>query len=81
MNKKWVCVTKDFENFTYGKVYEGELNSSGTILNVTNDVGNKPLPSYYRPWSKRPYDGIRYFYFLSLEDWRERKINKVLNEL
>ena len=81
MNKKWVCVTKSFLNFTYGKVYEGELSSSGTILNVTDDIGNKPQPSYYRPWFERPFDDVKYYYFISLEEWRNRKINEILKEL
>lgn len=72
---KWVCVTRNFQNFTYGKIYEGELTNSKTTLNIINDLGYKTLPSYYSSCFER---GQRYYYFLSLEEWRDKQIDKIL---
>jgi hypothetical protein len=68
-----VCITEHFQEFTYGKqytLYGDNLNSAVSLLPITSDLGNQPLPAYYSP------NG---YYFLPLHIWRELKINKVLN--
>ena len=85
MKTKWVCVTKDWDTFTYGKTYEGELE--GDLLNVPNDFGNYHLPCLFR-WETienykeaRRYYGApkrKVYYFITLEEWREQQINKIL---
>jgi hypothetical protein len=89
---KWVCVTKSWDSFTYGKIYEGDLE--GELLNVPNDFGEYHLPALYR-WepidnykeSKRFYVDSRQmefipkrkvYYFITLEEWREQQIVKIL---
>jgi len=81
---KWVCVTKDWESFTYGKIYEGELN--GSLLDVPDDTGYRSHPClhgvrevitmmggrYYGPPTEKVY------YFLTLEEWREKQINEII---
>jgi hypothetical protein len=74
---KWVCVTKNFSDFTYGKVYEGNINESGTLLDIPNDKNQRYLPAKYG------YNGPGVFveYFVSLDKWQEirrGKINQVL---
>jgi hypothetical protein len=68
-----VCITEHFQEFTYGKqytLYGDNLNPAVSLLPITSDLGNQPLPAYYSP------NG---YYFLPLHIWRELKINKVLN--
>ena len=83
---KWVCITKDWEHFTYGKIYEGDLNT--TLLDIENDIGERHMPClygseviiskmnkrYYGPPTKRVY------YFLTLEEWRDKQIDDVIKE-
>lgn len=70
-----VCITKHFQEFTYGKQYklycDFKLPSDYSTLPIESDLGNLPLPAYYSPTG---------YYFLPLHIWRELKINKVLNE-
>jgi hypothetical protein len=91
-NSKWVCVTKSWDSFTYGKIYEGELLRSnkeidGDLLNVPNDFGEYHLPALFRYEpienykESRRYYGIprkKVYYFITLEEWREQQINKIL---
>lgn len=67
-----VCITKYFDEFTYGKQYKlySDLTSP-SLLPIDSDKGNQPLPAYY--------SSIGY-YFLPLHIWRELKINKVLDK-
>lgn len=83
---KWVCITKDWEHFTYGKTYEGEL--VGSLLDIENDIGDKPMPClhgvrqiismmnkrYYGPPTEKVY------YFLTLEEWRNKQIEDIIKE-
>ena len=78
-----VCITEHFQEFTYGKQYKLYSNAEaerfpaigkigvGSLLPITSDLGNQPLPSYYSPTG---------YYFLPLHIWRELKINKVLEK-
>ena len=71
-----VCITEHFNEFTFGKQYklyfdvDISIIGVGSLLPITSDLGNQPLPAYYSP------NG---YYFLPLHIWRELKINKVLN--
>lgn len=82
---KWVCVTKYWENFTYGKVYEG--NISGSLLDVKNDVGERTSPclsgikTHTNIYGVGLYDKMvkeKVNYFIPLEEWREEQLNKIL---
>jgi len=70
-----VCITESFQEFTYGKQYQlySDVDKKrlgvGSIIPITSDLGNHPLPAYYSPTG---------YYFLPLHIWRELKINKVL---
>ena len=64
-----VCITEHFGEFTYGKQYTLYSNEILSLLPITSDLGNQPLPAYYGPMG---------YYFLPLHIWRELKINKVL---
>ena len=65
-----VCITEHFQEFTCGKQYT--LYSDGSsLLPITSDLGNQPLPAYYSPTG---------YYFLPLHIWRELKINKLLEK-
>lgn len=65
-----VCITKHFDDFTYGKQYKlySELTSP-SLLPIESDRGHYPIPAYYSPTG---------YYFLPLHIWRELKINKLL---
>jgi hypothetical protein len=74
---KWICVTDKFNKFTYGKVYEGELQNK-YLLNIPNDENNYHFPA------RCGYDGPGNFveYFVDEERWQElrnKKINLILN--
>lgn len=81
---KWVCVTKEFGHFTYGKTYEGEL--LGSLLDVENDIGDRSMPCLYGSREIIPMMNTRYYgpptekvyYFLPLEEWREKQINDII---
>lgn len=68
-----VCITEHFSEFTFGKQYKLYSNAYivkvGSLLPITSDLGNQPLPAYYSTTG---------YYFLPLSVWRELKINKVL---
>jgi hypothetical protein len=85
MINKWVCIIKSWDSFTYGKIYEGELQ--GDLLNVPNDFGEYHLPALFRYEpienykESRRYYGIpnkKVYYFITFEEWREQQINKIL---
>lgn len=82
---KWVCVTKDWDTFTYGKIYEGEVN--GSLLDVPNDLGERTYPSISGSIPIENYkESRRYFgeptkkvyYFITLDEWRQQQIEKIL---
>jgi hypothetical protein len=68
-----VCITESFQEFTCGKQYTlySDWSNRSSLLPITSDLGNQPLPSYYSPTG---------YYFLPLYIWRELKINKVLEK-
>jgi hypothetical protein len=71
MIKSWVCITRNFSNFTYGKIYEGVDRIS--VLDIPNDEGERHLPA------KFGYNGPGNFveYFVTLEKWQEIRNNKI----
>ena len=81
---KWVCVTKDWDTFTYGKIYEGEVN--GSLLDVPNDLGERTYPALYgvepiiRMMEIRSFGHPtkKLYYFIPLEEWREKQINQII---
>ena len=79
MKTKWVCVTKYWDSFTYGKIYEVELQ--GDLLNVPNDFGNYHLPALFR-WETiedyKEHQKRKVYYFISIEEWREQRIEKII---
>jgi hypothetical protein len=76
-----VCITEHFSEFTYGKQYtlysdififpDVDKIGVGSLLPITSDLGNQPLPAYYSPTG---------YYFLPLSVWRELKLNKILKK-
>lgn len=85
---KWVCITKKFGYFTYGKTYIGK--KIGGLLDIVNDNGDKSMPALYGSTvESNVYDsGFLYggpkttkiIYFIPLKEWREKQIDKLLNE-
>lgn len=73
-----VCITKHFDDFTYGKQYKlySELTSP-SLLPIESDRGHYPTCAKSRSgWSS--YYSPTGYYFLPLHIWRELKINKLL---
>lgn len=68
-----VCITKYFQEFTYGKQYRlyTDMRVGNSILPIESDLGNLPLPAYYSPYE---------YYFLRLEDFRQLQIQELLYE-
>ena len=86
--QKWVCVCKVWKDFTYGTVYEGEVEFN-SLLNVPNDKGEYCKPSLYGMEECSDYKSVvrRYGaayrkipYFVTLEEWRESKINEIIED-
>lgn len=67
-----VCVTKDWYKFTYGKLYvvEEDKGPNSDLVDVANNDGGRYRPCYYGP------DGN---YFVTLKEWRQIQINKIIN--
>lgn len=65
-----VCICKSWSSFTLGKKYILYSDQTGTLLPVEDDFGNMPLPSYSHPGGT---------YFLTLDKYREEKIEEILN--
>jgi hypothetical protein len=67
-----VCIAESFEQFTQGKHYTvmSDLISS-TLLSITSDLRNQPLPAYFAPSG---------YYFLPLHIYRELKLKEILDE-
>jgi hypothetical protein len=51
-----VCVTKDWQTYTYGKKYEVLMDQLGSIIDVMNDQGQRYMPASN--------------YFVTLEEWK-----------
>ena len=63
-----VCITKNWQTFTYGKKYKVLMDQFGpdrmSIVDVMNDVGQRYMPASN--------------YFVTLEEWREMKIDEII---
>lgn len=67
-----VCITNQFENFTYGKKYQ-ILAIYYNVVDVVNDIGENPITSIYG------WDGDRkVYYFTTVEKWREMRIQSII---
>ncbi len=81
---KWVCINKNWNDFTYGKIYEGGLQNS--ILDIESDNGERLYPSLYGiGYFEMPYMaktsklcGRRIYNFIPLEEWRQQQIEKII---
>lgn len=71
----FVCNTYFFTEFTYGKKYKiyCDIDNSNNILPIESDYGNLPLPCISGVVS-----GKRVYYFLPLNEFRNKKINEWL---
>ena len=66
-----VCICKDFLSFTYGKKYKLESDwNGGVLVDIKNDVGERPMPSFYAKDITEPY-------FVTLQDWRNMKLKEL----
>jgi hypothetical protein len=63
-----VCITKDWQTYTYGKKYEVLMDQFGpdrmSIVDVMNDRGDRYMPASN--------------YFVILEVWRVMKIDEII---
>ena len=63
-----VCVTKDWDAFTYGKKYEVLMDQFGpdrmSIVDVMNDRGERYMPASN--------------YFVTLDEWRQMQIDELI---
>jgi len=63
-----VCITKDWETFTYGKQYTVLMDQFGpdrmSIVDVMNDQGQRYMPASN--------------YFVTLDEWREMRIDEII---
>lgn len=60
-------VNEKTQNLTIGKVYETYDRPDYSSVVVINDIGNEVNYSSHR--------------FITIEEWRERKLNEILNEV
>jgi hypothetical protein len=78
LKMNFVCITKDFKYFTYGKIYyyphPFAWDNSPPYLTLTNDIGRVDYPSL---WG---YDNERtiVFYFEPAWKWRHKKLERLL---
>ena len=63
-----VCITKNWQTYTYGKKYEVLMDQFGPdrmgVVDVMNDQGQRYMPASN--------------YFVTLEEWREMKIDEII---
>ena len=63
-----VCITKDWDSFTYGKKYEVLMDQFGpdrmSIVDVMNDRGERYMPASN--------------YFVTLDEWRQMQIDELI---
>ncbi len=59
-----VCITKDWQTYTYGNKYEVLMDQLGSIIDVMNDQGQRYMPASN--------------YFVTLEEWRVMKIDEII---
>ena len=67
---KVVCICKDWENWTYGKIYTLYDDPLGSLCPVMNDKSQYSLPALYHP------NG---YYFVTPEIFREMKLGEILD--
>ena len=59
-----VCITKDWQTYTYGNKYEVLMDQLGSIIDVMNDQGQRYMPASN--------------YFVTLNEWRGMKIDEII---
>ena len=63
-----VCITKNWQTYTYGKKYELLMDPLGpgmpSIVDVMNDQGQRYMPASN--------------YFVTLNEWRGMKIDEII---
>ena len=59
-----VCITKNWQTYTYGKKYEVLMDQLGSIIDVMNDQGQRYMPASN--------------YFVTLEVWRVMNIDEII---
>ena len=59
-----VCITKDWQTYTYGNKYEVLMDQLGSIIDVMNDQGQRYMPASN--------------YFVTLNEWRGTKIDEII---
>ena len=63
-----VCITKNWQTYTYGKKYEVLMDQFGPdrmgVVDVMNDQGQRYMPASN--------------YFVTLEEWRVMKIDEII---
>jgi hypothetical protein len=70
-----VCVTKDMTIFTYGKKYKlmSDATKEDNLIDLIDDNGVRPLPSqFFTQGGKKKY------YFITIDEWRRKQIEKLL---
>lgn len=72
---KWVCITNELthHNFTYGKIYEGNVYNN--LLDLRNDLDVKKLVQYYSDIPRKTTR--KTYFFVELEEWRNQQIDKI----
>lgn len=78
-----VCVTDEFAFYTKGKKYQLLRDVNDTVLEIVNDKGQVEHPSYYGEnykFTERRFGARTHkvYYFISIEEWREHRINQIL---
>ena len=68
---KVVCICKEWENWTYGKIYTLYDDPLGSLCPVMNDKSQYSLPALYHP------NG---YYFVTPEIFREMKLGEILGK-
>jgi len=67
---KVVCICKNWESYTYGKVYTLYYDVLGGLCPVMNDKSQYSLPALYYPGG---------YYFVTPEIFREMKLGEILD--
>lgn len=78
-----VCVTDEFVSFTKGNKYQLLRDANGTVLELLGDTGHSETPVIYgvrrvRENLQSPEFLERVYYFMPIEDYRDKIINEIL---
>jgi len=76
MEKWWYCSTKNFQYFTYGKIYEC-LEHRGSYLMLINDLEHVSSPSIMTNSSISEYR-VNFMTPHQWSEYRTKKINEIL---